>query len=333
MFTIFSIPKAFKGDHTDVIQRNAVQSWIRLHPDVQVFLCADDPGVKEVAEELGVGYIPDVERNEFGTPLVRSAFDKVREVARYDKLCFVNADIILLNDFTDAVRRVEFDDYLMVGQRWDVPITKLWDYDHPNWEGTIRQFTEEQGRLHIPAGSDYFVFPRNSAVVDLPPFAVGRPGWDCWLIYYARKQRLPVVDMSLAVTVLHQNHDYGHVPKSSGGTTTGFNWKGPEAEAAAKIVSSTGHYFDLIDASHIMTPRSIHRPITYIHLRQRWYRIPIFYPRFSFLFAIGDKLVSKLVGPVIRMMLPRRAPKPEVARGGLSGELTSTTVEGYSGEK
>ncbi len=311
MFTLFSIPKAFRGGHIEVIQRNALQSWIRLHPDIEIFLCADDAGVKEVAEEVGVGYVPDVARNEFGTPMVRSAFDKVRQIARHDTLCFINADIILLSDFVDAVRRVDFDDYLLVGQRWDVPITALWDFVNSDWEGSLRQFTEERGELHIPAGSDYFVFPRHSALVDLPPFGVGRPGWDCWFIFYARKLRLPVVDVSQAVTVLHQNHDYGHVPKSSGGTKTGRDWQGPEADMTHRIVESTGHFFDLLDATHLMTRDSLYPASDFEHLRRRWYRLPVHYPCLAFLFRIVDRLGTGWIGPVARMMVPGQRPDPK----------------------
>ena len=308
MFTVFSIPKAFKGGHTDVIQRNAVQSWIRLHPDIDVILCADDPGVKEVAEEFGVRHVPDVARNEFGTPIIRSALDRVREIARHEILCFVNADIILLRDFADAVRRVSFNDYLMVGQRWDVPITTLWDFDGADWEGALRQFTRDKGELHIPAGSDYFVFPRNSKLVDLPMVGVGRPGWDCWFIYYARSLNLPVIDVSQTVTVLHQNHDYSHVPKDSGGTTTGRDWHGPEVEMTLQMLERNGHFFDLLDATHLMTRESLRRANSYEYLRRRWSRFPVHYPRLAPVFNIVDKL-SWTIAPIARMALPGQSAK------------------------
>ncbi len=39
VFTLFTIPKAFHG-HTDVIQRNAINSWIRLHLGCEIILLA-----------------------------------------------------------------------------------------------------------------------------------------------------------------------------------------------------------------------------------------------------------------------------------------------------
>ena len=80
--TLFTIPKAFKG-HIDVIQRNAIQSWVRLHPEIEIILFGSDEGTAEVAREFGLRHVPDVERNEFGTYLVNSVFNKAQSFARH----------------------------------------------------------------------------------------------------------------------------------------------------------------------------------------------------------------------------------------------------------
>jgi hypothetical protein len=67
------------------------------------------------------------------------------------------------------------------------------------------------GRLHRPVGSDYFVFPTRQ-YADLPDFIIGRSGWDNWMIYDGRRRRIPVIDASRAITAVHQNHDYSHLP-------------------------------------------------------------------------------------------------------------------------
>ena len=43
MITIFSTPKPFSG-HNEIIQRNALQSWKRLHQDIEILLFGDDEG-------------------------------------------------------------------------------------------------------------------------------------------------------------------------------------------------------------------------------------------------------------------------------------------------
>src|SRR4030066_1112482 len=103
MLTLFSAPKPFAG-HIDVIQRNAIQSWLELGEDIEVLLIGDEEGMGEVAAEFGVRQLPEVMCNELGTPLVNSIFQLAREHARYSTLCYVNTDIIFLDDFVSSVR-------------------------------------------------------------------------------------------------------------------------------------------------------------------------------------------------------------------------------------
>src|SRR6186713_2865082 len=102
MLTVFSLPKPFK-DHIGLIQTNAVRSWKRLAPDCQVILCGNEPGIKEAAAQEGVEYLPEIARNEFGTPLLNDAFQKVIALARHPYMCYVNGDIILLSDVRTAL--------------------------------------------------------------------------------------------------------------------------------------------------------------------------------------------------------------------------------------
>ena len=55
MLTIFALPKPFRG-HAGVIQRNAIQSWLRLQPACEVILLGDEPGTREVAAQVGAHY-------------------------------------------------------------------------------------------------------------------------------------------------------------------------------------------------------------------------------------------------------------------------------------
>jgi hypothetical protein len=60
-------------------------------------------------------------------------------------------------------------------------------------------------------GSDFFLFPR-SCYADMPAFAIGRAGWDNWMIYKSRREGWATVDVTPSVMIVHQNHDYSHLP-------------------------------------------------------------------------------------------------------------------------
>ena len=127
MLTIFTLPKAFQG-HSRVIQTNAIQSWIQLQPPCDIILLGDDAGTAETAAELGVRHEPFIERSEYGTPLISSIYSTGQRLARYDLVCHVNADIILMSDFLEAIQRIKEERFLIVGQRWDLDITEPMDF-------------------------------------------------------------------------------------------------------------------------------------------------------------------------------------------------------------
>ncbi|NLG73106.1 MAG: glycosyltransferase family 2 protein [Chloroflexi bacterium] len=212
LLTIFTAPKPFTNPHIDTIQRNAIQSWLQLGPDVEVFLIGEEAGLAEVAREFGVTHLPDVRRNSEGTPLVSSIFDLARQASSSPLLAYVNADIILLPDFVTAARQVmkQAEQFLIVGQRWDLDVRSRLDFS-PGWEERLRTDLNARGRLHPPAGSDYFIFPR-ALFTEMPEFAIGRAGWDNWMIYHARKQGFPTIDATPSIQIVHQDHDYSHLP-------------------------------------------------------------------------------------------------------------------------
>jgi len=169
MITFFSIPKPFRG-HIATIQDNAIASWSHLVPKCQILLLGDEEGVGPAAAKFGIDHVPDVECNEHGTPLLSSAFKIAQERAKYPIVCYVNADIIFMEDMPATVNRIALPNFLLVGKRIDIEITDPLNFETPGWEGTLRKFATEHGVLHKPDAIDYFVFPRGQ--VEMLPFPV-----------------------------------------------------------------------------------------------------------------------------------------------------------------
>jgi hypothetical protein len=209
--TIFSTPKPFTDPHIATIQRNAIRSWTLLS-EAEVILVGDELGMTEVAAEFGVRHLPEVARNGWGTPLLSDIFTQARAAARSDMVCFVNADILLMPDLIEAVDKIrsQAEAFLLVGRRWNLDVTEAIDFSK-GWVERLRERTFREGSWHVPAGSDYFVFPK-ALYGDMPAFAIGRSGWDNWTIFHARHNGWPTISATPDVMIVHQNHDYSHLP-------------------------------------------------------------------------------------------------------------------------
>lgn len=209
--TIFSAPKPFTDPHIRVIQRNAVQSWARL-ADSEVILIGDETGIPEIAGELGVKNIPQVKRDDKGVPLVSSVMEIGHQFSSSPLLCYANGDMILMSDLSRAARAVsgQTHDFLMVGQRWNLDVTAPLDFSG-NWESRLRLDVAGRGQLYNPWGIDYFLFPRH-LYTSTPAFTIGRVAWDNWMVYHARTAFGLAIDATRDVLVVHQNHDYSHLP-------------------------------------------------------------------------------------------------------------------------
>ncbi len=210
MITFFTIPHKFDGP-AGARQRTAITSWLQLQPQPTILLFGVDESVVRCAIEFEIAYSP-IECNVFGTPLVNDAFWRAEAYTPSDIFVFVNPDIVLLQDFMDAVRWVErlvHSPFVMVGQRWDLelqePLTPA-----EGWQQNLRQLVKSSGVLHQVQGIDYFAF-RRGAWGEIPPFAVGRSRYDNWLVWSALQRGVPVIDATAATTAVHLNHDHAHI--------------------------------------------------------------------------------------------------------------------------
>lgn len=252
--TLFCSLKPFNG-HNAVIQHNALNNWKHL-PGVTAILLGNDDGVAEAAVEYGFDHIPDILLSEYGTPLLDDIFYKAQTHAKTSLVCYINGDILLPYNFAVVASKVagQLPSFLMTGPRWDVDVSERLNFSK-NFS-VLEKIRQERGVLYSPFGMDYFLFP-NGMIDYMPPFRIGRPGWDNWIVAKTLRRKIPVVDATERITILHQNHDHKHVP---GGT--GDRWIGaPESAQNFELIQddgliNCGHY-KITDASHYLAKDSM----------------------------------------------------------------------------
>ena len=291
MLTIFATPKPFRG-HVAVIQRNAIRSWTLLRPTCEIILMGNEEGTAEIASEFSLRHIPNIGCNTLGTPLVSALFEKAHQVGLHDIQCYVNSDIILMSDFTAAVKRVinKKNRFLLVGHRWNLDVKAEFEFTL-DWEEKLRNQVRRAGELALPSAIDFFVFPRG-LFAEIPPFAIGRPRWDNWMLYRARSIPVPLIDATTVVVAVHQNHDYSHHAQGKDGV-----YNGDEAWTNHELAGGWLHTFTISDATHLLTPQRLRLTYDRVHLLRHLDTLPILYPW----------LPIRLVQKALRMSQPLRS--------------------------
>lgn len=253
--TLLAMPKPFKG-HIGIIQRNAITSWTKLEPRPEIILFGHEEGAAECARDLGLIHIAEVDRNEHGTPLLADIFRRAEARASNDLVVYINADIVVPKEFVPGLNAVQrkFAKFLAVGRRTNLNIREPIDFSS-GWEEKLQELRLREGQLESHTGIDFFAF-RRGTYENVPPLAIGRIWFDQWCIKYARKKGIPVVDMTEFVPIVHQLHDYNHVPGGKMGAVYG----GPEADQNLVYYDERPHTYTILSATHVMkTDGSIRR--------------------------------------------------------------------------
>jgi hypothetical protein len=252
MLSLFSVPKPFVGK-TAVIQHNAIASWARLQPTCEIVLLGNDPGVAEAAMRHGVRHEPTLAVNQLGTPLLDAVFGQMNAVARSPILGFVNADIILLNDFISSVRMVARlnERFLLVSSRYNRRIDGPLLFES-GWDSVLRGQVRHENRMYPAGGSDLFVFPRG-LFASVPNFSVGRGYWDNWLMREARRMRVSLIDATAALTAIHQEHSYQHIPGIPADSGDKPVYESEEGQLNLALAGGQRHLYTVFDASEVLT--------------------------------------------------------------------------------
>ncbi len=225
LVTLFAIPKPFDDPHIAVIQKNAIRSWAHLSPHVEVILFCNKEHSCEVAhqeiESLECVQVLPIRVNDRGTPILSDAFEKAHRFGSGQLLMYSNCDLIFGDTLLSLIERLSswandetsslVKDFLAIGQRTDLKVDTSVNMSCQDAVSELFQRANKEGKLDSVVCKDYFLFPK-TLLTDIPDFLVGRGNWDNWIVWHAKQANVPVIDLTAQLAVIHQNHDYKHVP-------------------------------------------------------------------------------------------------------------------------
>ncbi len=260
MLTIFTTLKPCNVAFSDNVQRNAIQSWMALDLPCQILLLGSDEGTAEIAAEYGLHHELNIARIGDSPPLVNDLFARGQELARFSLVMHINADIILLSGFASTFKKIIEErknndkNFLIVGQRHDLNLSKPLDFQNPHWEHLLRADVMQRGRMLHPWGVDYFIFRKGNWPREMPAFIIGMDHWDSWLMEHALAEGLDVIDATAGILAIQQDHedrkdrDYRF-----------RRHEGPMAQYQSSLLPKYFKKFHIKNANLIYTPSGLRR--------------------------------------------------------------------------
>ena len=138
MVTIFTFPRPFKEPFLNA-QKNAINSWKKIHPNVEIYLINDEENSsKAFAKKNGIKCI-DGKFSEFGTPLLKDALEKIKQLAKHKDILFFNTDIIYIDGMLKSINKVHdsYEEYFVVGRRVNIDLDQKIDFNNKNYKSTL----------------------------------------------------------------------------------------------------------------------------------------------------------------------------------------------------
>lgn len=272
MITLLTCFKNFTGDNA-IRQRNALNSWKALDPDIEIMLFGNPGGAEQIVREFGLKHYPDVPMFEERLVQIDAMFDIAQAEGKYDIQAYVNGDMIFGGDFLAALKVVEFDKFMAIGRRWTFPVQDSLPVDCIErvikLQNSIRAEVELDGFQSI----DYFCY-RRGTFVDLKPLYLGTVTWDNYMIYHCISNKIPVVDLTAAITAVHQKHDYVYLP----GKRDEF-YSGPAAQHNRDLIGGWEKLFGTNDSTHIVKDGKVNPAREYEYVDRREDRLREFHPK------------------------------------------------------
>ena len=288
MITIFSTPKDFFGEY-EIIQKNAISSWRAISKDIEIIIMGDSKGAKEVADSINAIYIANIPSSDHGTPTIPGLFETANRNGSNNIYCFLNSDIILAPDFITAIKGInlKMNKFLAVGHRFNIDVISAIDFSNQSESELFFRKAQIEAVKESSSAIDIFCFTKG-VYKNIPKFTVGRDGFDNWLLWKARRNLVPVIDITTTTKIFHQNHSY--------------NFKGFKKHSDVQNSQETkdnqillgSNALNLKDANWVFDSNRVQKKNDAKFKQRNLGKLPIIFPEFSIILNIYKKIYRRI---------------------------------------
>ena len=252
---LFSSPKP-RNEQTEAVQVAAFRSWRRAFPKATILLYGDVASWNEEIESLVMQPAGPLVKGGKGGEVICEMFQDASKRGAGEILLYLNSDILLDDSAVKIVEKLRArpGPWLGSARRWCLP---KWSDVAPASElewSILFSRAEKSGRWGEACALDIFLF-RGLSFESMPPFFIGHRGWDNWMIFHARANRIPVIDLSHEMRAIHCDHDYSYAK----GNSAPSRRDGPLEEANLKMLGGEERLFHLGHATHELSHGTVRR--------------------------------------------------------------------------
>ena len=289
MLSIFTTTKDFIGEF-DNIQQNAINSWRSLSDEIEIMIMGRAHGAEKMAKKTNAIYFPDVPLSESGMPTLPGMFNKAQLSSKYNIICFINADIILPYNFLDVITNLKKikKNFLAVGHRWDYDIKKIINFNDKLESEKLWDLIKKKSVKQSPSAIDYFIFNKK-LWHKIPELVIARQRYDNWLIWKARRMGAPVIDLSDALKVAHQNHSYNY------GKFKDIEGVDIDEDTLKNKLIIGQKTLNLLDTNWFYDGYRIKRKKNIEFVQRNLGKLPVIYPEFSLILILYKKIYRKII--------------------------------------
>ena len=310
---LFSSPKPRRED-TEAVQISAFRSWRRIFPKARILLFGDGDTWESFARDEGLELVGPLPLGAEKGEVIQFLFEKVSVLAGDEIAMYLNSDILLDSSAPAAIASLESlpAPWLASARRcclgeWVGPALEK----EEDWQEFYERARKE-GVFGEACAMDMFLFRKLSFQM-MPPFLIGHRGWDNWMIYHARSQNIPVIDISAGMRVIHCDHDYSYAK----GNSAPSRRDGPLEEANLQMLGGEERLFHLGHATHELRSETLFRRAGW-SMRQRNIELwCIMHPEYDWWVRILKRLLHPVIKGVEKMTTRHedwRRNKPSMAR-------------------
>jgi len=202
------------------IQKNSIHMFKLLAPVIKIVVFAEKGGYWETyAKGLGLEVTNNFRLNSYGAPILRSVLSHLEEKYYAPFYGYVNGDILFSEDLKSVMKGVyksfcedKFGEKLLAtGKRRNLAEA----VDVVNAKNPFQQVYElkKVSKTFLKEALDYFIMTPKlfdwDDKLSFPDYVIGRPNYDNAIALMTKRTGGTIIDMSMALTVIHQNDEFG----------------------------------------------------------------------------------------------------------------------------